>query len=148
MTERTIEDAQAGLVQEFQALSDWQARYRRIIERGRALDGFPDEFRTDRNRVKGCQSQVWLHAVLDDRGRVVLLGDSDSTLVRGLVAMVIEVFQGQPPSVLATAPVSFLDELGLIENLSQTRSSGLAAMLRQVRAYGVAFDALQRLGRA
>lgn len=147
MSQRTIEAAQQSIVDEFRGLSDWQARYRRIIDYGRRLRPFPEEHRTDTNRVKGCQSQVWLHAALDDEGRVVLHGDSDSTLVRGLVAIVVSVFDGQAPATIASAPISFVDELGLAENLSASRSNGLAAMLKQVRAYGMTFDMLARLGR-
>ena len=120
----------------------WQDRYKRIIALGREMPEFPEQHRTDANKVKGCQSQVWLHAELDDDGNLQIVGDSDAAIVKGLVAIVLEAFAGAPPHDVASAPTTFIDELGLSENLSQTRANGLAAMLKQIKLYGLVFAAM------
>ncbi len=140
----TIADRQAAIVTELSGIGDWQDRYRHIIQMGRALDGFPDELRDDKHKVKGCQSQVWLHAELRD-GRMALQADSDAAIVRGLVAILVQVFDGQPPAEVVTAPTTFIDELGLNAHLSQTRSNGLMAMIKQIKLYATVFQRMQAL---
>jgi len=140
----SIQSRQDAIVADLQTATTWQERYKKIIERGRALPPYPDEFRDDTHRIKGCQSQVWLRASLQPDGTVALIGDSDAAIVKGLVALVLEAFSGATPAEIAAAPTAFLDTLGLGENLSQTRANGLASMLRQVKLYGVAFMAMQQ----
>lgn len=143
---QSIEEKQRALVADFQAISDWQERYRAIIQMGKQLPPLPDEHRTDKNKVKGCQSQVWLHASLEG-GCVQFEADSDASIVRGLIAILLRVFSGHPPDEIITAQPHFIDDLGLSENLSQTRANGLAAMVKQIKFYGVAFKAIQdRMG--
>lgn len=139
----TIADRQAEIVAELSGFDNWQDRYRRIIKLGRELPPYPEEHRTDAQKVKGCQSQVWLHASLDGDGNVQLVGDSDAAIVKGLLALVLRAFSGAPPEDIAAAPTTFVDQLGLSENLSQTRANGLASMLKQIKLYGVAFAALK-----
>ncbi len=139
----TIAERQEAIVAELQAVGGWRERYKRIIELGRDLSPFPEEHRTDRNKVKGCQSQVWLHAELVD-GRVRLHGDSDAAIVKGLVSIVLKAFSDAPPQEIAATPASFVNQLGLSENLSQTRANGLAALIKQIKLYGVAFSALAK----
>lgn len=141
----TIEQRQADLVDRFQAITDWEDRYREIIQLGRKLPDFPDELRTDSNKVKGCQSQVWMHAALDD-GKVVFHADSDASIVRGLIAILVELYSGQPPEAIMAAPPSFIDELGLGSHLSQNRANGLSAMIKQMKLYATAFNALAQRG--
>lgn len=136
-----ISTKQNEIIAEFQAIPDWQERYRRIIDAGKQLDRLPEDLRVDRYLVRGCQSQVWLHAALVD-GCVRLRGDSDASIVRGLVALLLRVFDGATPAELATVNGDFLDQLGFDQNLSQTRANGLASMIKQIRLYGVAFAAL------
>lgn len=139
----SITERQDAIVDELQGLAGWQARYKRIIGYGRELPELDETLRIDKNKVKGCQSQVWLHASLDPDGNVQFVGDSDAAIVKGLLAIVIQAFSGAPPQELITAPVTFLDRLGLNENLSQTRANGLAAMLKQIKLYGVVFSAMK-----
>jgi cysteine desulfuration protein SufE len=138
----TIESKQQELVAEFQSMTDWQDRYRSIIQMGKALPDFPEEHRVDKNKVKGCQSQVWLHARLDG-DRVQFIADSDATIVRGLIAILLRVFSGHTPDEIIEAEPHFINDIGLSENLSQTRANGLAAMIKQIKFYGIAFKTLR-----
>jgi cysteine desulfuration protein SufE len=142
----TIAERQSEIVAELSAAPSWQDRYRAIIRFGRELPDLDEEHRVDANKVKGCQSQVWLHATLESDGTVRFYGDSDAAIVKGLVALVLRAFSGSAPSEIITARTTFVDELGLSENLSQTRANGLSAMLKQIKFYGVAFSALTPRG--
>ncbi|MEM7435920.1 MAG: SufE family protein [Myxococcota bacterium] len=137
----TIAQRQAALVERFGKISDWEERYGEIIRLGRLLPEFPEDKRTELNKVKGCQSQVWMHASLQD-GNVVFVADSDAAIVRGLIAILLELYSGQPPRAILEAPPSFIDELGLGSHLSQNRANGLSAMLKQMKLYATAFQAL------
>lgn len=136
-----IAKKQQEIVAEFQGLSNWRDRYRRIIELGRDLPEFPEEFRDDKFKVRGCQSQVWLHPRLDD-GRVYFDADSDAAIVRGLIALVLRVYSGHTPDEIMAEEPSFVDDIGLSDHLSQTRSNGLSAMLKQLRMYAFAMKAM------
>jgi cysteine desulfuration protein SufE len=137
----TIEERQAEIVAVFERIEDWEERYRKIIALGRDLPSFPEEHRTDKNKVEGCQSQVWLHAELEE-GNVFYIADSDAAIVRGLIAMVLRVYSGRPPAEVAGADADFVNEIGLGQHLSPTRSNGLAAMLKQIKYYALAFNTL------
>lgn len=130
----------ARLVDEFQALPDWETRYKRIIERAKNLTPMDEALKTEANKVRGCSSTVWLHADLSD-GIVTYAADSDAVLVRGLVALLIEVYSRRTPQQILGAPADFLEEMGLNVNLSPNRANGLTAMVRQIMAYAVAFTA-------
>ena len=138
----SIESKQQELVAEFQSMTDWKDRYRTIIQMGKALPDFPEEHRIDKNKVKGCQSQVWLHANLEG-DRVQFVADSDASIVRGLIAILLRVFSGHTPDEIIEAQPHFINDIGLSENLSQTRANGLQAMLKQIKIYGIAFKALR-----
>lgn len=137
----TIAEKQAAIIAEFEQLSDWEARYQRIIERGKALAEMPQGLKTEKNIVKGCQSTVWLHAELDG-DKVKFLGDSDAVIVRGLVALVLHVYSGETPATILATPPDFIAKTGLGTHLSQTRANGLAAMIKQIKNYAIAFDFL------
>jgi len=125
-------DAIAAIGEELEVFDDWMDRYQYIIELGRKLPAFPSEWQDDAHRVPGCQSQVWMDAVLRD-SRLFLAGASDAAIVSGLVALLLRVYSGRPPAeVLATDPV-FLKDLGLLEALSTNRGNGIAAMARRIR---------------
>jgi len=145
MAALSIQDAQAAVVADFARLDDWQARYRKIILTGKAMQRLDDAHKTDQNKVKGCQSQVWLHATLDE-GRVIYQGDSDAAIVRGLVALVLQVFSGHTPDEILASEITFINDLGLSDHLTQNRSNGLAAMVKQVKFYAIAFNALLARG--
>ena len=137
----TILKNQTQIVEEFSKLQDWQSRYRKIIQTGKLLPRLDPSLRTEENRIKGCQSQVWLHARLEDELLIFEAG-TDSILVRGLVALVLRVFSGHSPKEILAAKVTFINDLGLGENLSQNRSNGLIAMIKQIQYYALAFQAL------
>ncbi len=141
----TISDKQSALVERFNAIHDWEDRYREIIQLGRKLPEFPEAQRTDSNKVKGCQSQVWMHAGLEGE-RIVFLADSDAAIVRGLIAILIEVYSGETPDAILETPPSFIDDLGLSSHLSQNRANGLSAMIKQMKMYAAAFKALAARG--
>ncbi len=127
----------ASIRDDFAFLDDWEDRYRYVIDLGRDLPDFPDEWRTDAYRVKGCVSQVWLHTaeVATPQGRVLhFRGDSDAHIVRGLVAIILAIFSGKTPdAILKTDAVSMLDKLGLAENISPQRANGIRAMIERIR---------------
>lgn len=137
----TIAEKQAEIIAEFENLSDWEARYQKIIERGKALPELAEVYRTEKNKVKGCQSTVWLHAELEG-DKVKFLGDSDAMIVRGLVALVLYVYSGETPVTILATPPDFIAKTGLGSHLSQTRANGLAAMIKQIKNYAIAFDFL------
>ena len=135
----SINELQDELIEEFQDL-EWIDRYEVIIDYGKALAPFPAELRTEQNLIDGCQSKVWFTAELQD-GKVIYHGDSDALLVKGIVAMLIQVLSGHSPKEIVDAELYFIDDIGLREHLSPTRSNGVAAMLHQMRLYALALSA-------
>lgn len=124
----------AELVEEFAFLDDWQARYAHVIDLGRALAPLSDDERTEANRVRGCASQVWLVKDAQPSG-LRWRGDSDSALVKGLIALVLRLLSGQPAdAILAFDATAFLRDIGLAEAITPQRSNGLAAMIARIRA--------------
>jgi len=139
--EASAADAIAAIGDELSLLDDWLDRYQFIIELGRDLPRFPDEWADDAHRVPGCQSRVWMEGALHD-GRLYLAGVSDAAIVSGLIALLLRVYSGRTPAeIVATDPV-FLKELGLLEALSTNRGNGIAAMARKIRELA----ASQRVG--
>ncbi|GDY12444.1 cysteine desufuration protein SufE [Planctomycetota bacterium] len=137
----SILQKQAALVDEFAADGDWQARYARIIAKARSLPAMADSLKTDEKKVRGCSSTVWLHADCA-AGIVTYQADSDAVLVRGLVALLLEVYSGHPAREILAAEPAFIEELGLDVNLSPNRANGLTAMVRQLKTYAAACPAL------
>lgn len=141
----SVTERQQKLAEEFAAAGDWEARYKLLIERGKKLPELPAEIMTETYKVKGCQSQVWLHANLTPEGRVALQADSDALIVKGLVAILLEVYSNAKPDEILSAPTTFLKDLGFEGGLSPSRANGLYAMLKQILYYAQAFEALARL---
>lgn len=139
----TLLERQEKLVQEFQPLADWEARYKKLIEIGRALPELPPEKKLEDFKVKGCQSQVWLHARLEG-DKVIFEGDSDALLVRGLVAMLLRIYSGSTVSEILSTPPDFVKDIGLESKLSPSRANGLYSMIRQIKYYALAFQSMQR----
>lgn len=138
----SIDDRVRKLTADFQQDSDWEARYKRVIDMGKALPEIPAEFRVETYKVKGCQSQVWLHAELTPEKRMKLVGDSDAVIVRGLVACLLYVYSdATPDEILKTSP-KFLSDIGFDTHLSPSRANGLNSMVRQIYLYATAFKAL------
>lgn len=122
--------------------AEWELKYEKIIEYGKVLTPLADEYRTEDLKVKGCQSQVWIRAYLDEQKKIVFEGDSDALIVRGLVAIVLKVYSGESPeTILKTEPV-FLREIGFETGLSPSRSNGLYSMIKQIKYYATAFQYL------
>lgn len=144
---KTIAEKQAEVVDEFLAIGDWRDRYRHIIETSRTLPELPEALRTDNIKVKGCQSQVWLHASMDGPN-VVFRADSDAAIVKGLVAIVVRVFSGHTPDEILASGVEFVDQMGLSEHLSQSRANGLSAMLKQIKLYAQVLKMQSMVARA
>ena len=133
----TIAEAQESIVESFQFFDDWSERYQYLIELGRQLPPFPETAQVEGNRIHGCQSGVWL--VCDcSNGRLEFAATSDSAIVAGIIALLLQVYSGrQPQQVLATTP-TFVDEIGLSTHLSPHRANGLALMLERIRAFATA----------
>lgn len=135
----TIQEKQKLLVEEFEAVGNWEERYKKIITLGRQLPEMAEEYKNDDNKVKGCQSQVWLHAELSPEGTMLLHGDSDAMIVKGLVAVLLKVYSASPPDEILRSPPEFLRALGFEGNLSPSRANGLHAMLKQIQHFATAF---------
>ncbi len=131
---------QAEIIEHFDSFDSWEERYKEIINLGRNLEDLADEFKTEDNKVRGCSSTVWLHATYND-GKVHYQADSDAIIVRGLVSLIINVYSDEAPDDIIAAAPDFIEELGLNQNLSSNRANGLSAMVKQVKAYALAFKA-------
>lgn len=140
----SILDRQKKVVEEFSRLPTWEDKYKRIIELGKSLPPLAEEFKTEQLKVKGCQSQVWLRVERSSEGTLRFTGDSDAILVKGLLALILEVFSEAPPQEILSAPLDFLKELGLDTQLSPSRSNGLFAMIKQIRLYAQAFLMMEK----
>lgn len=146
---RNINEVQDEIIDEFSAFDDWMDRYSLLIDYGNGLPPFPEADRTEQNLIDGCQSKVWFTAELqhsegtDSEPVVIYRGDSDAILVKGIVALLIRVLSGHTPHEIINADLYFIDAINLREHLSPTRSNGLAAMLKQMRLYALAFAAKQ-----
>ncbi len=138
----SIQDRQSKVIQDFSTLKQWEERYRKIIDLGKSLPEMPESLKTEQNLVKGCQSQVWLHASLNEHDQMVLQGDSDALIVKGLVGLLLQVYSGSTPSEVLATPPEFLKALGFEGNLSPSRANGLHSMLKQIKLYATAFDYL------
>lgn len=138
----SLREREQQLRQDFQGLQDWEDRYKKIIAMGKSLPELPENLRTEESKVKGCQSQVWLHARLNDKGLIEFQGDSDALLVRGLVQMMVAVYSESTPDEILENPPIFLKELGFESNLSPSRANGLHAMAKQIRHFATAFKVL------
>ena len=130
---RTIDQIQTDIIEEFSLLGDWEERYRYLIELGRKLPPFPDILRTDANLVRGCQSRVWVHHHLEDQ-RLFFTATSEALIVSGLIALLLRVFSGQAPQVISATEPRFVNAIGLADHLSPTRSNGLFAMIKTIKA--------------
>lgn len=134
-----VEQRQQEIIEEFGMFSDWMQKYEYIIELGKDLPLIDEQYKTEDNLIKGCQSRVWLHADKNPDGNILFSADSDAIITKGLVALVIRVLSNLPAEDIASADLHFVKDLGLTEHLSPTRSNGLASMIKQMKMYGFAF---------
>jgi cysteine desulfuration protein SufE len=139
----TIAETHENLIKEFEEMSDWEERYSHIIKLGRQLPDFNEDYRTDKNKIEGCQSQVWMNAKLED-GRILIDADSDAMIVKGLIAILIRAYSGFSPADILSVPPDFLQKIGIDKHLSPTRKNGLGAMLKQIQMYALAFKAIAK----
>lgn len=135
----TIKEIQNEIVDEFSMFDDWMERYEYIIELGKGLPIIEDQYKTEDNIIKGCQSKVWVHAEEKD-GNVVFSADSDAILTKGIIAILIRAFSNQTPAAILEANTDFVDEIGLKEHLSATRANGLVSMIKNIKMYALAFN--------
>ena len=139
MTEqRTIEKIENEIVEEFSLFDSWDDKYEYIIDLGKKLSPLDEKYKVDENRVRGCQSTVYLVADYKD-GRIYYKAESDAVIVKGLISMLIRVLSGQKPDDIVNAPLNFIREIGMMTHLAQTRSNGLLAMVKQMKNYALAF---------
>ena len=136
----TINEAQDEIIEEFEAFDDWMDRYQLIIDYSKELKTMPEADKTDSNLIDGCQSKVWFTARMEE-GKLFFTGDSDAILVRGIVGMLLSVLSGHTPQEISQADLYFIEAIGLREHLSPTRSNGVAAMLKQLKLYALAYQA-------
>ena len=135
----TIKEIQDSIVEEFSMFDDWMDRYSMLIEMGKDCPIIDAQYRNDNYLINGCQSRVWLHAKLED-GKVYFSADSDAVITKGIINLLIKVFSGQKPKDIVEAYMSLLDEIGLKEHLSPTRSNGLLSMVKQMMLYAEVFN--------
>jgi len=135
----TIEEAEAGIIEEFTLFDDWMDKYNYLIDLGKSLPPMDPQYKTDQYLITGCQSKVWLHAEYRD-GKMIYTADSDAIITKGIVSLLIRVFSDQAPREIIDADLSFIDRIGLREHLSPTRSNGLNAMIKQMKLYALVFQ--------
>ncbi len=134
----SIQEIEKEIVEEFALFDSWDDKYEYIIDLGKRLAPLPDEYKVDENKVRGCQSTVWLTANYND-GKVFFTAESDAVIVKGLISMLIRVLSGHTPDEIINAPLNFINEIGMTTHLAQTRSNGLLSMVKQMKNYALAF---------
>ena len=135
----TIKEIQDEIVDEFSMFEDWMQRYEYIIDLGKALPLIEEQYKTEENIIKGCQSKVWVHGELDN-DKIVFTADSDAILTKGIIAILIRAFSNQKAADILEANTNFIDEIGLKEHLSPTRANGLVSMIKQIKMYALAYN--------
>ena len=135
-------ETQQDIIDEFSVFEDWLDRYNYLIELGNDLPPIDPKYRTNEYLINGCQSKVWLYAELVD-GKLQFKADSDAIIVKGIVALLVKVLNGRTPEEVVNNELFFIDEIGLSQNLSPTRSNGLLAMVKQIRLYAVAYSKIE-----
>jgi len=139
MIEKKIDEIQKEIIEEFSYFDDWMDKYELLITLGNELPLIDEKYKTDNKLIKGCQSQVWMHAE-EREGKVYYSADSDAVITKGLVSMVIKVLSGHEPEAITQADLFFIREIGLQNHLSPTRSNGLLAMIKQMKLYAMALQ--------
>ena len=138
----TINEIQEEIIEEFSGFDDWMDKYQLLIDLGNEQAPLDEKYKTEQNLIDGCQSRVWLQADYED-GKIRFTAESDALIVKGIVSLLIRVLSDHTPQEILDADLYFIDEIGLKEHLSPTRSNGLVAMVKQMRVYALAFSAKQ-----
>ena len=136
--QKSIAEIEDEIVEEFSLFDNWDDKYEYIIDLGKRLPPLADEYKTDANRVRGCQSTVYLHAEAKN-DKIYYEADSDAVIVKGLISMLIRVLSGQPADAIIDAKLDFINKIGMMTHLAQTRSNGLLSMVKQMKNYALAF---------
>ncbi len=135
----TLQEAEKQIIEEFDLFEDWMDKYNYIIELGKELPLIDPKYKTQQYLIAGCQSQVWLQASYEN-GIVTFTADSDAIITKGIVNLLIRVLSGRTPREIIDAPLAYLDQIGIKNHLSPTRSNGLASMIKQMKMFALAFD--------
>jgi cysteine desulfuration protein SufE len=135
-----INSIQDEIIEEFAFFGDWMEKYEYIIDLGKSLPLIDEQYKDEDHLIKGCQSQVWLHAD-EAEGKVSFTADSDAVITKGIIALLVRVLSGQKADEIAQADLYFIDKIGLKEHLSPTRSNGLVSMVKQMKMYGLVINA-------
>lgn len=141
MNIKPIHEIEKEIIEDFALFDSWEDKYEYIIDMGKKLPALEDEHKLDENKIKGCQSTVWLVASYND-GCVFFKADSDAVIVKGLISMLIKVLSGHTPTEIIDARLDFIREIGMMTHLAQTRSNGLLSMIKQMKNYAIAFQAI------
>ena len=136
--QKSIKEIEQEIIEEFSLFDSWDDRYEYIIDLGKKLPALEEQYKKDENKVRGCQSSVWLVADYGD-GRIYYKADSDAVIVKGLISMLIRVLSGQEADDIINAKLDFIKEIGMMNHLAQTRSNGLLAMVKQMKNYALAY---------
>jgi cysteine desulfuration protein SufE len=139
----TIEDIQQEIIEEFSVYNDWMDKYAYLIELGNELEPIDAKYKVDDNLIRGCQSRVWLHPEKDGE-KVLFEAESDAIIVKGLVALLLRVLSNRTPKEIIDADLHFIDDIGLKQHLSPTRSNGLLAMVKQMKLYALAYEKISQ----
>ena len=135
----TIENLQQNLIQDFSFFEDWTQRYEYMIELSKGLEKMDVQMKNDKNIIKGCQSKVWLHAELNE-GKIKFLADSEAIITRGIIAILLTIFNNRTPQEFIESDTNFIEKIGLKEHLSPNRANGLYSMIKQIKFYAIAFN--------
>ena len=135
----TIDEIQQEIIEEFSGFEDWMDKYSYLIEIGNEMASIDPKYKVESNLIRGCQSRVWLHQDFTD-GKIIFEAESDALIVKGLVALLLRVYSSRTPKEILESEPRFIDEIGLRQHLSPTRSNGLLAMVKQMKLYALAYE--------
>ena len=133
----TIKEIQEEIIEDFEILDDWMQKYEFLIDLGKELPQIEEQYKIEDNLIKGCQSRVWLHAE-EKNGSIVYSADSDAIMTKGIIAILLRVLSNQKSEDIINADLSFIDEIGLKEQLSATRANGLVSMIKKIKLFALA----------
>ncbi|MDC1106617.1 SufE family protein [Prolixibacteraceae bacterium] len=136
---KTINEVQDEIIEEFSMFDDWMDKYANLIEMGNELNDIDPKYKVDNYLIKGCQSRVWLYPTFED-GKIHFEGESDAIIVKGLVSLLLKVYEDRTAKEILESELYFIDDIGLTQHLSPTRSNGLLSMVKQMRLYALAYD--------
>jgi len=143
MNSKSISKIEDEIIEEFELFDEWTEKYEYIIDLGQKLTDLDEKYKIDSNKIKGCQSSVWLNAFEKD-GVIIFEADSDSTFVKGEIALLIRVLSGQKAADIVATDLGFIDKIGLRQHLAMTRANGLAAMIKQMKLYALAYQSQEK----